>query len=96
VSFARQRSGDLAKTQHFVNDFDQAIPLYRRRAKKPQENIPICAPASLLASPWSRVKLLNRWYCSQDADGIDIGAEEIFVAVPPDRDEESTRRVFSL
>ena len=27
-----------------------------------------------------------------DAAGIDIGAEEIFVAVPPDRDEESTRR----
>ncbi len=27
-----------------------------------------------------------------DAAGIDIGAEEIYVAVPPDRDEESTRR----
>ena len=27
-----------------------------------------------------------------DAGGIDIGAEEIYVAVPPDRDEESTRR----
>jgi transposase len=26
-----------------------------------------------------------------DAAGIDIGAEEIYVAVPPDRDEESTR-----
>src|SRR5882672_10503822 len=26
-----------------------------------------------------------------DAAGIDIGAEEIFVAVPPDRDEESVR-----
>jgi len=26
-----------------------------------------------------------------DAAGIDIGAEEIFVAVPPGRDEESTR-----
>ena len=27
-----------------------------------------------------------------DAAGIDIGAEEIYVAVPPDRDEESTRK----
>jgi len=27
-----------------------------------------------------------------DAAGIDIGAEEIYVAVPSDRDEESTRR----
>lgn len=27
-----------------------------------------------------------------DAAGIDIGAEEIYVAVPPDRDAESTRR----
>src|SRR6266478_1871025 len=31
-----------------------------------------------------------------DAAGIDIGAEEIFVAVPPDRDEESTRRFSSF
>ena len=29
----------------------------------------------------------------QDAAGIDIGAEEIYVAVPPDRDEESTSHV---
>ena len=27
-----------------------------------------------------------------DAAGIDIGAEEIFVAVPPDRDIDSVRR----
>ena len=27
-----------------------------------------------------------------DAAGIDIGAEEIYVAVPPDRDEQATRR----
>lgn len=27
-----------------------------------------------------------------DAAGVDIGAEEIYVAVPPDRDEESTRK----
>jgi len=27
-----------------------------------------------------------------DAAGIDIGAEEIYVAVPPDRDLESTRK----
>jgi len=27
-----------------------------------------------------------------DAAGVDIGAEEIYVAVPPDRDVESTRR----
>jgi len=27
-----------------------------------------------------------------DAAGIDIGAEEVFVAVPPDRDTESVRR----
>jgi len=27
-----------------------------------------------------------------DTAGIDIGAEEIYVAVPPDRDEESTRK----
>lgn len=27
-----------------------------------------------------------------DAAGIDIGVEEIYVAVPPDRDEESTRK----
>ena len=27
-----------------------------------------------------------------DAAGIDIGAEEIYVAVPPDRDEESPRK----
>jgi len=26
-----------------------------------------------------------------DAAGVDIGAEEIYVAVPPDRDEESVR-----
>jgi transposase len=31
-----------------------------------------------------------------DAAGIDIGAEEIYVAVPPDRDEESTRRFSSF
>jgi Transposase len=31
-----------------------------------------------------------------DAAGIDIGAEEIFVAVPPDRDEESTPRFSSF
>ena len=28
----------------------------------------------------------------KDAAGIDIGAEEIYVAVPPDRDVESTRK----
>jgi transposase len=27
-----------------------------------------------------------------DAAGIDIGAEEIYVAVPPYRDEQATRR----
>jgi transposase len=32
----------------------------------------------------------------QNAAGIDIGAEEIYVAVPPDRDEESTRRFSSF
>jgi len=26
-----------------------------------------------------------------DAAGIDIGAQEIYVAVPPDRDEQTTR-----
>jgi transposase len=31
-----------------------------------------------------------------DAAGIDIGAEEIYVAVPPDRDEESVRRFRSF
>ena len=31
-----------------------------------------------------------------DAAGIDIGAEEIYVAVPPDRDEESPRRFSSF
>jgi transposase len=31
-----------------------------------------------------------------DAAGIDIGAEEIYVAVPPDRDQESTRRFSSF
>ena len=31
-----------------------------------------------------------------DAAGIDIGAEEIYVAVPPDRAEESTRRFSSF
>ena len=31
-----------------------------------------------------------------DAAGIDIGAEEIYVAVPPDRVEESTRRFSSF
>ncbi len=31
-----------------------------------------------------------------DAAGIDIGAEETYVAVPPDRDEESTRRFSSF
>jgi hypothetical protein len=31
-----------------------------------------------------------------DAAGIDIRAEEIYVAVPPDRDEESTRRSSSF
>jgi transposase len=30
------------------------------------------------------------------AAGIDIGAEEIYVAVPPDRDEEPTRRFSSF
>jgi hypothetical protein len=31
-----------------------------------------------------------------DAAGIDIGAEEIYVAVPPDRDEESTANSIRL
>ncbi len=31
-----------------------------------------------------------------DAAGIDIGADEIYVAEPPDRDEESTRRFSSF
>jgi transposase len=31
-----------------------------------------------------------------DAAGIDIGAEEIYVAVPPDRDEQSTCRFSSF
>jgi transposase len=31
-----------------------------------------------------------------DAAGIDIGAEEIYVAVPPDRDEDSVRRFSSF
>jgi hypothetical protein len=31
-----------------------------------------------------------------DAAGIDIGVEEIYVAVPPDRDEQATRRVQQL
>lgn len=31
-----------------------------------------------------------------DAAGIDVGAEEIYVAVPPDRDEESVRRFSSF
>jgi transposase len=31
-----------------------------------------------------------------DAAGIDIGAEEIYVAVPPDRAAESTRRFSSF
>jgi hypothetical protein len=31
-----------------------------------------------------------------DAAGIDIGAEEIFVAVPPDRDEECVRKFSSF
>ena len=31
-----------------------------------------------------------------DAAGIDIGAEKIYVAVPPDRDEESTSRFSSF
>jgi transposase len=31
-----------------------------------------------------------------DAAGIDIGAEEVYVAVPPDRDEESVRRFSSF
>ena len=31
-----------------------------------------------------------------DAAGIDIGAEEIYVAVPPDQDEASTRRFSSF
>jgi hypothetical protein len=31
-----------------------------------------------------------------DAAGIDIGAEEIYVAVPPDRATESTRRFSSF
>jgi hypothetical protein len=28
--------------------------------------------------------------------GIDIGAEEIYVAVPPDRDEQATRRFTAV
>jgi hypothetical protein len=31
-----------------------------------------------------------------DAAGIDIGAEEIYVAVPPDRDEQATRKFTSF
>ena len=31
-----------------------------------------------------------------DAAGIDIGVEEIYVAVPPDRDEQATRRFSSF
>jgi hypothetical protein len=31
-----------------------------------------------------------------NAAGIDIGAQEIYVAVPPDRDEHSTRRFTSF
>jgi hypothetical protein len=31
-----------------------------------------------------------------DAAGIDVGAEEIYVAVPRDRDQESTRRFSSF
>jgi len=31
-----------------------------------------------------------------DAAGIDIGAEEIYVAVPPDREEQATRRFSSF
>src|SRR5271163_1261065 len=31
-----------------------------------------------------------------DAAGIDIGAQEIYVAVPPDRDEHATRRFTSF
>jgi hypothetical protein len=31
-----------------------------------------------------------------DAAGIDIGAEEIYVAVPPDRDKESVRMFSSF
>jgi hypothetical protein len=31
-----------------------------------------------------------------DAAGIDIGAEEIYVAVPPDRAEEDVRRFSSF
>ena len=31
-----------------------------------------------------------------DAAGIDIGAEEVFVAVPPDRDTESVRRFANI
>lgn len=31
-----------------------------------------------------------------DAAGIDIGAEEIYVAVPPDRDEECVRKFSSF
>jgi len=31
-----------------------------------------------------------------DAAGIDIGAEEMYVAVPPDRDEQATRRFSSF
>src|SRR5260370_9379740 len=31
-----------------------------------------------------------------DAAGVDIGAEEIYVAVPPDRDEESVRMFSSF
>jgi len=38
----------------------------------------------------------DRWYLEPDAAGIDIGAEEIYVAVPPDRDEQSTRRFSSF
>ena len=31
-----------------------------------------------------------------DAAGIDIGAEEIYVAVPPDGDEQATRRFTAV
>jgi transposase len=31
-----------------------------------------------------------------NAAGIDIGAQEIYVAVPPDRDEHATRRFTSF
>ncbi len=41
---------------------------------------------------WERRSLV----LEPDAAGIDIGAEEIYVAIPPDRDEKSTRRFSSF